>query len=147
MYTNDLFTNISYSSIQFNTLANDNGTFELQVYVNGLQAICDNCLYSFLNSSTPKIYSISQNYLNDSSTLLTITGENYGSDLSKTKVVIGCQNCEVNTVTDTSITCTLNNLELGKQDIVVNIDGKYILFYFIYSAGSYFFIFIYFLNS
>ena len=96
----------------------------MQVYVNGLQAICSDCFFSFLNSSTPIIFYVSKKYLNDSNTLLTITGENFGSDLSKTKVVIGCQSCEVNTVQDTSIDCTLNNLELGKQDIVVHLDGK-----------------------
>ena len=47
IYTKYLFESITYNSIKFNTIANENGTYEMSVTVNGLQAISENFTFSY----------------------------------------------------------------------------------------------------
>lgn len=119
--------NIAYTSINFETLPNQEGAYELSVYVNGFQAVCsnNNCNYTFTSAATPKLTAVSPNTLSDSNTLITITGQNFGSDSSKVKVSIGGEDCAVASTSQTTITCTLNRLALGNQAVMVTIDGKY----------------------
>jgi len=118
--------NIAFTSIDFETLANQDGTYETTVYVNGFQASCvnNNCGYAFTSAATPKLTSVSPNTLSDSNTLITITGDNFGSDSSKVQVSVGSEDCVVASTSQTSITCTLNKLALGNQLVLVTIDGK-----------------------
>ena len=53
-----------------------------------------------------------------------MSGESFGTNLTKIHISIGGQNCESQTVADTSITCILNKLNLGQHDITVKVDGK-----------------------
>ena len=124
-YRTSSTVNITYSSISFETLPNQDGSYEATVYVNGFQALCvnNNCSYTFSSVSTPKVTSVSPNTVN-SSTLVTINGDVFGTDLSKVHVMIGGEICQVATVQQTIITCNLQALPLGKQAVVVKVDGK-----------------------
>ena len=112
-------------------MSNQDGAYEVSVYVNGLQAVCinNNCNYNYATSITPKISSVSPNSLSDTNTLLTINGQNFNTDASKVKVNVGAENCQVLTSSKTKITCTLNRLALGDQQVVIIVDGMLLLIF------------------
>ena len=123
IYTKSLFESITYNSIKFNTIENQNGIFEISVLVNGLKALSENFTFSYHDHLSPKIFSVSPSYLNDSNSLIRLSGQNFGAIKSKLHISIGGQNCEAQTAADTSITCILNKLNLGQQNIKVKVDG------------------------
>ena len=101
-------------------------TNDLQVYVNNVLAVCtsDQCQYSFSDQSTPTLSQISPLTVNDS-TLMTLTGASFGSDPTKIKITIGSSNCgSVSITSNTVVTCQLDGLNLGKQNVNLNVDGK-----------------------
>ena len=124
-YNNDaLNTNITYTQIVLTTSANSNGTNLIVVNSNSVQAVClTDCTFSYSQSITPKLSTVAPNSVNTSS-LITITGTSFGSDLNSVNIQIGSQNCVASTVTDQAITCNLAGLNLGNQNVAVNIIGE-----------------------
>ena len=118
-------TQITYTSITFMTKQDQVGTFQVKTSVNGVNAVCEaaNCNFTFSSSSTPTLSSISPTSLITPNTVFTISGTSFGTDLTKVHVTIGQVTCQVTLTTDTSITCTLPNLNLGSQSVQVLIDG------------------------
>ena len=101
------------------------GTHEILVYSNGIKAACSvasGCTYVFSSTITPNISSISPTTVNGS-TLMTLTGSNFVSQSSLVNVIIGNQLCSTLTATATQITCQLNGLNLGNQNVLLNIKG------------------------
>ena len=118
--------NISYSSISLITSSSAVGSNSIAVYVNGVQAICSassNCNYQFSSNVAPTILAISPTSVSSSS-IMTITGSQFGTDITKLTVTIGNSNCNITAVTVNSITCSLNSLNVGQQGVVVNLISK-----------------------
>ena len=113
---------ISYDSIVLNTLPIYEADYFVYVNVNNQNAGCNmntNCTFTISSNYTPLINSISPNTVNDSNTQIVISGINFGNQTDKVTVKIGNQNCLVNIIDDSSITCTLDGLDLGIQLVVV----------------------------
>lgn len=126
-------TNITFSSIVINTASLSNfgiskdSNYEIKVYSNGQKAVCsvaNSCNFTFSSSITPNIISISPTTASGS-TLMTISGTNFVNDMSLVKVVIGNQQCPAASATTTQITCQLNGLNLGSQNVLLNINGLF----------------------
>ena len=96
----------------------------MKTSVNGVDAVCNtNCNFTFDSTLTPSVSSISPTSLTTPNTVFTISGNSFGTDMSKVHVTIGQVTCQVTSVVDTSIVCTLANLNLGIQNVNVLIDG------------------------
>ena len=122
---NDTFkTNITYNKIILTTNANTNVSSQIIVTSKNVRAVClaAACVFEFSQPITPLISSVAPNILNASS-LISITGNNFGTNLANVNVKIGKQNCIPDTVTNQLITCLLNGLNLGNQNVLVNILG------------------------
>jgi hypothetical protein len=106
------------------TNANLNESSQITVTSRNVQAIClaASCTFTFSQQMTPLISSVSPNNVNASS-LVTIAGDNFGTNLTNVNVNIGKQNCIPSSVTNQLITCLLNGLNLGNQNVAVNIFG------------------------
>ena len=116
---------ITYNTITFTTQQDQAGTYQIKTSVNGVAAICNtNCNFTFDSNLTPSVSSISPTSLTTPNTVFTISGNSFGTDMSKVRVTIGQGACQVTSVTDTEIVCTLANLNLGSQSVAVLIDGK-----------------------
>ncbi len=124
---------ITYNSITFDSLPDHEGVYNFSVWVNNQQALCDEeeCVYSFSTSSTPELYSISQNYVNQSNTVLTINGSNFGLTLSDVMIKIGNQECKIIEIDNTTISCKIDGLEIGEQSISLRNLSYYCFFYII----------------
>ena len=124
-YFNNINANVTYNSIILNTSPDQEQTYELMVYVNGVKANCTiNCNFTFTIDSTPEISSISSNNFNDLNTTFTINGSKFSADMSKVKVTIGDEICNVESSSLTSISCILPRLSLGSQNVNIFIDSK-----------------------
>ena len=119
---------ISFDQISFKTSSSTSMTTTIKVYVNGVQAICTspNCDFTFSSQIAPTITSISPTSVSDATTL-TLSGTQFGTDITKLTVNIGSQSCTVLTATGSQITCSISGLNLGSQAIFVNLDGKLIV--------------------
>lgn len=82
-----------------------------------------NCTYIFSALITPIIDSVLPSAINDSS-LVTLTGNNYGNDIAKLNITIGSQNCRLISVSNTNIMCQLDGLNIGTQNIKLTINGN-----------------------
>ena len=67
----------------------------------------------------------------NASSLIILTGSNFGQDINNVNVYIGSQYCQPVQINETQIVCQLNGLNLGGQNIQVNILGinNFELFY------------------
>ena len=119
---------ISYGQISFKTSSSSPLTTTISVYVNGVQAICTspNCDFVFSSSIAPTITSVSPTSVSDA-TIITISGTQFGTDITKLTVNIGSQSCTVLTATGSQITCSISGSNLGSQAVLVNLDGKLIV--------------------
>ena len=121
--------NISYNQITLQTRSAPSSVANIVVYVNGVQATCSatpNCAFTFSSSIAPSIISASPLSVSDAATI-TITGTQFGTDITKLMVTIGTQVCSVQTVTNTQLTCNVPGLNLGAQLVSINLAGNYFL--------------------
>ena len=65
-----------------------------------------------------------QNVINEPETAVTISGSGFGTDDSKVSFKVGDNDCSIDSITDTEITCTLGALRKGPHQIVLTVDGK-----------------------
>ena len=124
-YNNDPSgTKVNYDSIELKTNAELEGSYEIIVTSNNVKSVCSaaNCNFAYSQAVTPTIDSVSPNRV-DSSSLISINGSNFGTNLTNVNVKIGTQSCSVSSVTNTEITCQLVGLNLGNQLVRVNIFG------------------------
>ena len=134
-YNNDgQNTNIAYNLISLNTYPDLNGNQTILIQSNNIQAVClvnnNNCNFTFSQIDTPIINDVVPTMVNASS-LITLTGSNFGQDINNVNVYIGSQYCQPVQINETQIVCQLNGLNLGGQNIQVNILGinNFELFY------------------
>ena len=116
---------ITYSSIVFITQQDQSGTFPIRASVNGVSALCNaNCNFTFSSSATPTLSSITPTTLTAPNTDFTISGNLFGTDMTKVHVTVGQIVCEIQSVTDTTIACRLPYLSFGSQTVNFLIDGN-----------------------
>lgn len=114
---------IDYNSITLITQP-DQGLQNISVYSNNKPAICSGiCNFEFNSANSPVIDSVSPTTVSQR-TDLTIDGQNFDNQISLVKVKVGNQNCQVTSSTINQIMCTLDGLDLGLQNINLNIESK-----------------------
>lgn len=124
--------NITYNQIQFYTTspptAYINQLIPVTILIGNNAAICSigSCTYTWSRSSTPIITSVSPTSISGSQNLI-ITGQNLNPtglvSIGDIDATIGGETCSVTSVTNSSIACTINALQLGNQSILVSVDG------------------------
>lgn len=122
VYSDSDFDSISSQSLVFETRSGVDETYDLKVFVNQAEASCSACEFTYSNAITPTITAVSPNSINGASTI-TITGTLFGTISDSVKVTLGTEVCFVETVTDTTISCTVNGLPAGAQLVKVKIIG------------------------
>lgn len=116
---------INGSHIELNTLPAEENTYTVSVTVNDVEAIYDcDCFFNVSALVTPIVTSVSPLNINDTTTV-TISGEKFGSDTVMVNVKIGKDDCNVTSVNDTSITCDVDGIDSGVQNVIVNVNGKF----------------------
>ncbi|CAF0756351.1 unnamed protein product [Brachionus calyciflorus] len=112
---------ITYNQITLITKPQAQASVNLTVFSNGVQNLCKGqCVYDFKTSLAPVINSVSPLSVNDAAEI-TIVGQNFVIDSSLINVIIGKQDCQVSTASSTEIKCNLDGLDLGPQNINLNI--------------------------
>ncbi len=109
------------------------GDYPILVNVNGVLAQCRaNCIFTIGSESTPNVTSITPTTFSALNTIFTLDFSTYGteninnqSELSLFRVQIGQKDCVVlEILNETSITCQLESLPLGVNDVNVLVVGK-----------------------
>lgn len=133
VYTRHTAT-IEFNSIILITREESEGSQDIVVFSNNKPAIChDNCSFTFNSETVPTIDSVSPTTVNQT-TDLTIIGQNFVDDNDKSliKVKVGNQYCQVTSSNLTQIDCTLDGLDIGAQNININIESNILLNFFIF---------------
>jgi hypothetical protein len=116
-------TMITFNKITITTTPLAEGSYDVKVFTNNVQmkslAFSN---YTFSQAITPVLNSSSPLNVNESG-VVTLVGENFGTDLANLIITIGTQRCHPLTVNNTEITCHLNGLNLGDQNVQLNIIG------------------------
>jgi hypothetical protein len=132
-YTN--LATVTYSQITFITPALTIGAYldqdiPVTILVGTNKAVClpSACTFRWSTSVTPYINSVSPTSIT-SPTTLTLTGQNFQATGSVTAanihVTIHGHACNVTSMTNSSITCSIGNIEAGNNSIVASIDGLF----------------------
>lgn len=114
----------------------------MTVWVNMYQAVCfaDPCHYRWATEVTGYLTSVNPTVINGPMSL-TFTGENLpdGSDINSTHVTINGSVCTITTMTNTSIDCYIENVEVGVHPVLGFIDGLsfFLLFHSFYLICRY----------
>lgn len=123
-FQDGLNTNITYDLISLLTNSELNNTYEVNVYSNFVQAVClVVCNFTYSANYTPVISSISPISINSSSQV-SIKGSNFGTNISSVNIDIGGQECVIDSLNDSQLACLLNGINLGIQQINLNINGN-----------------------
>ena len=124
-YTNGNNANVTYNQIKFITQSAPSATGLLSITVNGVSSSCKaspNCNYAYTTAGVPTLSQVSPLLVSDS-TNITIVGSGFGVVQNQIRVTIGGQSCSVLSLTNTNILCNLPNLDIGAQNVVVNLQG------------------------
>ncbi|CAF3361139.1 unnamed protein product [Rotaria sp. Silwood1] len=128
-YTN--LTTISYSQIILTTPSQSmyqNLNLSVIILIDKNQAVCltSLCQYCWATSVTPYLLSVSTSE-NQNLTTFTLNGQNFfggGGTTIGTRVNINNNNyCNITSMTNQSIICSMNHVEAGTYDIFVSIEG------------------------
>ena len=115
----------TFNQIKFKTPEMSDELFDIYVYSITTSVLSLNKLqFNYSSAITPIIDSVDPLEVSSSS-LITINGSNFGNDSTNVNVKIGSEVCLIETVNDLQIMCQLKGLNLGPQDILVNINGKF----------------------
>ena len=132
-------TMVTFNKITINTIPLTEGTYDVKVFNRPSTTpmrFLSSSNYTFSQEITPVLNSSSPSDVCNS-TVVTLNGNNFGTDLSLLKITIGTQQCQPLTVTNTEITCQLMGLNLGDQNVQLNVIGKISFAYlFIYSSKT-----------
>jgi hypothetical protein len=126
---------ITYSQITFTTSALTISAYLDQnipviIYVGTNSAVClsSTCTFRWSTSVTPYINSVSPTSISGPTTL-TLTGQNLqaiGSvTAANTHVSINGHACNVTSITNSSIICSIGSVEAGNYSVVASIDGLF----------------------
>jgi hypothetical protein len=121
-------TMVTFNTITINTIPLAEGTYDVKVFnrpstvpMEFLASAASN--FTFSEAITPVLNSASPSNVFHSS-IVTLDGNNFGTDTSALRVTIGTQQCEPLTVNNTEITCQLTGLNLGDQTVLLNVIGR-----------------------
>jgi hypothetical protein len=126
---------VTYSQITFITPALTIGAYldqgiPVTIVVGTNRAIClpSACTFRWSTSVTPYINSVSPTSITGPTTL-TLTGQNFqaiGSVMAANiHVTINGHACNATSITNSSITCSIGNVEAGNYSVVASIDGLF----------------------
>ena len=114
---------VAYNDLQLDTQSDIGGAYVVGVSVNGVNALCRvSCSFAISASYTPTVLSVQPNSvsISNGAQQLVIQGTHFGDDSSAVVVKVGAQNCSVDWISDTNLTCSLlNGINLGIQAIEV----------------------------
>ncbi|CAF0710276.1 unnamed protein product [Brachionus calyciflorus] len=114
---------ITYNSIILETLPDDEKQFNVTVQNKNIDALCEGvCLFDMNSAYSPVINTVSPLTISDR-TELTLDGNNFGIDSQLVKIRIGNQNCNITSIAANRIKCILDGLDLGQQNINLNIEN------------------------
>ena len=116
-------TIINNENIELRTLAESDVNRMIKVYINNMLVKSEEFNFLFDEADTPKLVDVSPTAVNGSS-LMTLSGRFLTSDPTKVSVQIGKENCDVLSVDGTELSCRLDGLSLGDQQVTVSIRGK-----------------------
>ena len=105
------------------------GSADLQVVmaVNGgsVLAICEGaCVFDFSTSQTPTVTSYSPTSVTAASSVFTVTGTGLGSLAGDITVTIGHTDCDIQSATDTEVTCNVGTPLVGTQPISIRHENR-----------------------
>jgi hypothetical protein len=126
---------ITYSRITFTTPALTIGAYlnrdiPITILVGTNPAVCTltACIFSWSTSITPYINSVSPTSITGPTTL-TLTGQNLQGSISanaaSTHITINGHACNVTSMTNSSIHCSVGNVEAGNYSVFASIDGLF----------------------
>lgn len=116
---------ISNNMIIVETFPSTEATHEIQIFVDRLKAVCDECSFDFSTSVTPRVDSISPISVNKSTTM-TINGSFPENNATKVSVKVGDEDCRVISLNSEQLLCVLNGLGLYENKVKINIKGIYL---------------------
>ena len=103
---------------------NQDETVDVVVSVKARDAECSNpCTFHYTSSATPLLQGVSPVDVTGNIEI-TITGDGFGTDMTKVFVTASDEVCAVTQVTDTTITCDIPSLAVGGHDLKVHVSGK-----------------------
>ena len=109
---------MTYDTLSFVTYPNEVGAYDIAVSVNDVLAEWKTSYsYEFSFDYTPNVTSVSPTQVNGAQ-IMTISGLGLTMD---TTVMIGSESCLVQNASDTQLICQLDGLDLGAQNISVNV--------------------------
>lgn len=115
---------ITHNTIEINTLPSSEGSHDIRVTVNNINAVMISQMqFSYAASATPVFNSVSPSAISSASTI-TLSGEKFGSNQSAVIVKIGHDNCVVTGLTTTEITCDVAGIAAGEQLVKVTVGGQ-----------------------
>ena len=113
---------MTYTQIVCKTPADATGsTQNVVVTSKGIPAV-GSFTFAYSSSVTPTVASISPTRI-VGTTNLTITGTNFGSNVSNLWVTVGSAPCTIQAVTSTEVTCTLGPLPRGPHSVSFSVNG------------------------
>ena len=126
--TKCLVTSVTYTQIKCTTMMSSRRKRSTNqaatVVLNGQSVNCtSSCGFTLDPNMTPTVSQINPTTIRGSSTSVTITGTKFGTNSSLVVVKIGNTECAIQSVTDTSITCTAGLTAVGTQQVMVRIEG------------------------
>ena len=97
------------------------------VYGQNIEAECaSTCEFTYSSSQTPQVSSHFPTTITSDGEEMTITGSGFGTDAADVTISVGdvVDVCDVSSVTDTEIICTMSGVHVGTQPWSVIISGK-----------------------
>ncbi|XP_071946075.1 fibrocystin-L-like [Antedon mediterranea] len=101
----------------------DEASFPIVVTIN-FQDSNEDFMFTYRSSKTPNVVGLSPSSISGSSSTVTFTGSGFGTDVGDISVTIGDINCDVDTVSDTQITCNIGYVPFGTKPVSVKLDGS-----------------------
>ncbi|XP_021354106.1 fibrocystin-L-like [Mizuhopecten yessoensis] len=122
-------SSLSYTNIVCSTPKSlTDGLKEIEVKVNAggqmVPAECTSCNFTYDIGSTASVESVSPTSVDGSPTTLTITGKRMGGSTSDVSVTIGGEVCTVTAATTTAVECTISDVPVGAQPLVLDVAQK-----------------------
>jgi hypothetical protein len=111
-------SSLTDTQIVCETSAQVRSTSQLVVYVGGISATCSVCTFMYVDDAIPVITATSPTNPRFNQAL-TITGTNFGTDATNTRVYLGSRLCAIVSVTATSIVCTAPQNRVGTYSLRV----------------------------
>ncbi|XP_051879473.1 PKHD1 like 1, tandem duplicate 1 [Pristis pectinata] len=116
---------VNYTHISCDSSASIVCSGSASVWVRGLLATCTgSCDFTYTETVTPSVLTVSPNVLDTVYTELTINGQGFGSHAEMVLVLVGTASFRPADVSDSSLNCTVGPLPVGQHSLRVLIFDK-----------------------